>query len=320
MPVPCAGRAALDRCRRFSRAQSTYTVLDLLPTIWNMALLTTIAKLAVMRIFTGMACDACDTHQCCVLAFWRRMFVATFTRHFTVRAFQPVGGPSVVVEIPDRPGTGVMTVFAAHSELLFVFVFIFMTRKAIFRCVFVTECFVTILTRCGDMTPCQRKARPRMVELSGLPGPVAMALFTLGTQLILVLIVFLVAADAVERSVAVTAKIFVTSVTFNFRISMPIAQFESRLVMVEAPLGTFPVAFSMALTAFFTQVADMLVVFLVAANALFGRLFEHRALVALLALRFGVLAQQGERRCLMVKLGRLLPVALGVTVSAFLAQ
>jgi hypothetical protein len=159
-----------------------------------------------------------------------------------------------------------------------------------------------------------------MVKLGRLPGPVAMALFTLGTQLILVLIVFLVAADAVERGVAVTAKIFVTSVTFNFRISMPIAQFESGFVMVEAPFGTFPVAFGMAFAAFFTQVANMLVVFLVAANALFGSLFEHGTFVALLTLSFGVLAQQGKRRCLMIKLGRLFPVALGVTVSAFLAQ
>jgi hypothetical protein len=213
-----------------------------------------------------------------------------------------------------------MTVFAAHSELLFVYVSIFMTRKAIFRRVFVTECFVTILTWCGDMTPCQREAGTRMVKLRGLPGHVAVALFTPRTELILVLVVFLVAADAVQRGVAITAKIFVTSVTFNFRISMSIAQFEPGAVMAEATLGTFPVTLGVAFAALFTQVANMLVVFLVAANALFGSLFEHGALVALLAFCFGVLAQQGERRCLMVKLGRLLPVALGVAVPALLTQ
>ena len=128
-----------------------------------------------------------------------------------------------------------------------------------------------------------------------------MALFTLGTELILVLVVFFVAADAVHRGVAVTAKIFVTSVTFNFRIGVAIAQFELGLVVVEASLGTFPVALGMAFATLFAQVADMLVVFLVAAHALFGSLFEHGALVALLALSFGVLSQQGKRRFLMVK-------------------
>ncbi len=62
MPVPSAGRAALDRGRRFSRAQSTYSVLDLLPIIWNMALLTTVAELAIVRILVGMACNTCGTH------------------------------------------------------------------------------------------------------------------------------------------------------------------------------------------------------------------------------------------------------------------
>lgn len=285
-----------------------------------MTLLTTVTKVAIMRIFIGVACNTRRAYQRCILALGRRLLVAAFARHFAVRTIQPVGGPAVVVEIPNRPGTGVMTVFAAHSELLFVFVFIFMTRKAIFRRVFVTECFVTILTWCGDMTPCQREAGTRMVKLRGLPGPVSVALFTLGTELILVLVVFLMTADAVQRGVAVTAKIFVTSVTFNFRIRMAVAQFETGLVMVEAPFGTFPVTLGMAFTTLFSEVADMLVVFLMAANALFGSLFEHGVLVTFLAIHLGVLAQQGKRRCLMVKLGRLLPVALGVAVPALLAQ
>ncbi len=290
MPGTCGGQTAFDCGCRLSRGQCAHPVSDLPPVFRHVALLTTVAKLAVMRILIGMACNTRSAHDCRVLSLGRWLLVATFARHFAVRTVQPVGGPAVVIEIPDRPGTGVMTVFAAHSKLLFVFVFIFMTRKAILRCVFVTGCFVTILARRCDVTPRQRKTGPRVVELGGLPGPVAMALFTPGTQLILVLVILLVAADAIERSVAVTAKIFVTVVTFNFRISMPIAQFESGLVMVEAPLGTFPVALGMAFTALFTQVANMLVVFLVAANALFGRLFVHRVFVAFLAISLGVLA------------------------------
>jgi hypothetical protein len=65
-----------------------------------------------------------------------------------------------MIKFPDRPGTGVVTVFAAHSKLLFVFVFIFMTREAILRCIFVTVCFVTILTRRCDMPSGEGKAGP----------------------------------------------------------------------------------------------------------------------------------------------------------------
>jgi hypothetical protein len=147
-----------------------------------------------------------------------------------------------------------------------------------------------------------------------------MALFTLGPQLILVLVILLVAADAIHRSVAIAAKIFVTGVTSNFGIGMAIAQFELGAVMVEAPLHTFPISLGMALGTLFTQVAEVLVVFLVAPDALFGRLFVHCAFVTFLALGFGVLAKQGKCRCFVVELGRLFPVALGVAASALFTQ
>ena len=278
------------------------------------------SKLAVMHVLIGMACNASCTHYGRVLTLGSRLFVATLARSFLVCPVQPISRAAIVIKVPDRPGTGVVTVFAAHSKLLFVFVLIFMTREAIFCSVFVTVCFVTFLARRGDVTPCQRKTGPRMVVLRDLPGLVTMALFTLGTELILVLVIFLVATETVQRGVAVTAQIFVTNVTFNFRIGMAIAQLELRAVMTEAALGTFPVALSMALFTLFTEVANMLVVFLVAANALFGSLFVHRIFVALLALGFGVFAQQRKRRRFVVKLGRLFPVALGVAISAFLAQ
>ena len=160
MPVPCCGQTSFDCGSRFSRGQGTNPVFDPLPAFSRMALLTAVAKLAVVRVFIGVACNTGSTHYCCVLALGRRLLVATFARHLAVRTIQPVARPAVVIEFPDRPGTGVVTIFAAHSELLFVFVFIFMTRKAILRCIFVTVCFVTILTRRSDMAPRQRKTRP----------------------------------------------------------------------------------------------------------------------------------------------------------------
>ena len=133
-----------------------------------------------------------------------------------MRTVQPIGRPAIMIKFPDRPGTGVVTVFAAHSKLLFVFVFILVARNAILLCIFVTTCRMAVFARRGDMAPRERKAGLRVVELSGLPGLVAMTLFTLGAQLVLVLVVLLVTADAIHYRIAITAQVFVTGVTFNF--------------------------------------------------------------------------------------------------------
>jgi hypothetical protein len=63
----------------------------------------------------------------------------------------------------------------------------------------------------------------------------------------------------------------------------------------------------------------VLVIFLVAAIAFFGRFLEHGTLVASLALFFGVFSQQRKAGSSMVKLGRLLPAALAVAATAVFA-
>ena len=285
-----------------------------------MTLLTAVAELAVMYVLTAMACDTGRTNLCCVCVFRCGLPMTTLARYLAVRTFKPVGRPAVVVKVPNGPSTGVVTGFAAHSKFLFVFVFILVARKAISLRIFVTTCCMAILARRRNMPPRQWKTRLCMVELRGLPGLVTVALLTLDAQLILVLVVLLVAAVTVHGGVAVTAKVFVTGVTFDFRIGMGIAQFELAAIVVEAPLGAFPVAFGMAFGALFPQIAHVLVVFLVAADALLGCLLEHRTLVALLAIGLCVLAQQREGRRLMVEFRRLLPVAFGVAIATLLAK
>ena len=101
---------------------------------------------------------------------------------------------------------------------------------------------------------------------------------------------------------------------------MGIAQCKFGLVMVETPLGDLPIGFSMTVGALLTQSPLVLVVLLVTGVAVSGRLLEHTAQVATLAFDFGMFAEQGKAALIMVKLDRLLPVALVVATGTVLTQ
>lgn len=159
-----------------------------------------------------------------------------------------------------------------------------------------------------------------MVKLRRFPGFVAVALVALGALLAFVLVVLFVATQTIQRGLPEAAHIFVTGNAFDFRLRMPISQLEFGSVMVKTTSRGFPVAFNMAICTFFAQVAHMLVVFLVAAEAILGRLFEHGTLVAILAFDFCVFSQQGKGSGLMVKLRRLFPIAFRVAAAAILTQ
>lgn len=72
---------------------------------------------------------------------------------------------------------------------------------------------------------------------------------------------------------------------------MSIAQHEFGSIMTKTSGSYLPVAFQMAIRTFFAQAGVVLVVFLVAADAVSGRLLEHRAFMAAFALHLAVLAQ-----------------------------
>jgi hypothetical protein len=180
------------------------------------ALLAAVAKLAVMHILAAVARNAGRANFCGIHVLGCGLPMATLAGDFAVRALQPVGGPAVVVKVPDGPGTGVVTGFAAHSKLLFVFVFILVARNAILLCIFVTTCLMAVFAGRCDVAPGERKAGLCMIELRGLPRLVAVALFALGTQLVLVFVILLMAADAIHHRIAITAQVFVTGVTFDF--------------------------------------------------------------------------------------------------------
>lgn len=101
---------------------------------------------------------------------------------------------------------------------------------------------------------------------------------------------------------------------------MGVAQHKLGLVMVETPLRGFPITFPMTVGALLAQSPLVLVVLPVASEAVFRRLLEHAAQVTTLAFDLGMFAEQGKAALIMVKLGRLFPIALVVTAGTVLAQ
>jgi len=301
-------------------ADGTHAIADCFPVVGPMALLAAIAKLTVMHVVSGVAGDAGTAQWRRGLALGGWLLVTALAAHLAVRAIEAVFRAPVMVEVPHRPGAGVMAGIALTAQPFLVLVLGRVTGITVTRGIPVTAGLVAALARCGGVAPSQGKARARMVELGHGPGLVAMALLAAGTQLGLVLVVLLVAADAVHGRVAVAAQVLVAGRALHLGLGVGIAQGKAGAVVVEATGCGFPVTFGMALRALLTQVASVLVILLVAADALLGRFLEHGALVALLALGLGMLAQQREGGGLVVELGRFLPAALGVAVAALLAQ
>lgn len=109
-------------------------------------------------------------------------------------------------------------------------------------------------------------------------------------------------------------------VALERRFSMCVAQFEFGFVVIEATLGSFPIALAVAISTLLAQVAGVLVVFFMTGIAFLGCFFEEHALVTVFAVCFGVLAEQGKAGGVVVKLGNLFPVALGMATAAVFAQ
>jgi hypothetical protein len=277
-------------------------------------------KLAIVHVIRAVAADAGTADNRCIFSPRSGFLVTAVTGNLAVRTIQSISRPAIVIKVPNGPCTGVVAGFAAHSESLFVFVFILVARETVLWCILVTSCFMAPLTRGRDVPPREGKTRQRMVKLRGLPGFVAVALLALGALLALVLVVFFVAAQTIQRGLPEAAHIFMTCNAFDFRLRMSVSQLEFGSIMVKTTTCSLPVAFNMAICTFFAQVTHMLVVFLVAAEAILGRLFEHGTLVAILAFDFCVFAQQGKGGGIMVKLRRLFPIAFRVAAAAILTQ
>lgn len=124
--------------------------------------------------------------------------MATLTNYLHVRTIERILGPLVVVEIPQAPGAGVMATLAAHAQRLLMFVFLLVARKTVTRGVFETRRQMTALAGCRNMPSGQWEPGRGMVELFNLPGPVAVTGLAGRARLTLMLIIFFVAAIALN--------------------------------------------------------------------------------------------------------------------------
>jgi hypothetical protein len=136
----------------------------------------------------------------------------------------------------------------------------------------------------------KRKARQAVIKTGFFPNLVVVAGLALGAQLPFVLIVFSMATQAIQGGVAEAGQVFVASRALQLGLGMGIFERELGALMLEKALGCFPVAFVVAITTQGSQILLVLIVFGVAAVAIFGRLFVHRALMALLALHLRMFA------------------------------
>ena len=124
-------------------------------------------------------------------------------------------------------------------------------------------------------------------------------------QLGLVLIVLFVAGHATERRATHALQILVAGNALHARCRMRIAQRKLRFVVLEQAGSGLPSLSVVAIGTGFSQRAFVLIVFLVATEAVFRGFLEKGALVASRAFRLGVLAKQRKSGFVMVKLGRL---------------
>ena len=153
-----------------------------------------------------------------------------------------------------------------------------------------------------------------MIELvlSGLPILLDMALLALVAFLALMFIVFLMAGNArgfqfVVVQVAGMAILAFGGLVFAAQGVLGV------LVMVEQ--NVLPDFFVVATLAFSAELAFVLVVLLMAPQAIHRRVLEYRALVASVALDLIVLAMQRETGLVVIE-ARVIPITLRVAVTA----
>ena len=179
---------------------------------------------------------------------------------------------------------------------------------------------MAVLAHHSGMAPREWETAQVVVKLVDFPRTIAVTLFALLALLALVLVIFFVAAVAVQRRVAIAFEVFVAAAALEFCISMGVAKLKLRQVMVKAARSRLPVALAVAISAGLAQGALVLVFLLVAANTVLGGFLEHRVFVAVLAIGLHVLAQQREAGLIVIELGRLFPAAFAVAASAIPAQ
>lgn len=276
-----------------------------------MALLALRSKSPLMAIIRFVATDARSRQAHASL---HRLAVARVAVDLCMGAIKRKFRFPVMAEIPDLPVPRVVAGLAQNAAPALVLVIALVTRVAIALRVLEPGGSVALLAVSDDMAASKGELSAAMVKLGSLPVFGAVAVAALLSFLSLVDIVLLVAGEAVRRRML---EIGVPVAVLALGLNVLAKQRKLGLGVIERAL--LPVALRMAVTAGLPQGTFVLVVFLVTGVAGRGRLLEHGALVAGLALDVAMLAPEREA-CLAVIESRLCPVALSVAVGTGLGE
>lgn len=137
---------------------------------------------------------------------------------------------------------------------------------------------VAILAHHQRVLTSQGESGPIVVKTLHFPVLVGVATLALVSNLPLMFVILLVAADAEHGCIAHALDILVARLAFHAGCCVCIAQPKTSLVVLKA--GRLPVLLSVAAPTLRSQIAGMLVVLLVAGIALLAGLLEHSAFVA----------------------------------------
>ena len=236
-----------------------------------------------------MTTDALHRHQSPLLG--RRRMAACAGRAL-VLAIQREPGAQIVIVVPVLPGAGVVTLCAIRAQGLLVFVILDMAGHAGHLGVLEAGRCMTSFALDRRVLAKKRKPCQAMIKLGKFPFAVTVTLLTLHTFLPLMLVIFPVTVQAIHRCSSETAQILVAGNALDTRFRVRVAQDKFGTVMVEATICGLPLGLGMAFSALLAQRRVVLVVLLVASQAILRRLFEHGALVTFLAFDPCVLAQQ----------------------------
>lgn len=213
-----------------------------------------------------------------------------------------------------------MTTLATHSQRQLVFVFFFVTGVTLPWRILETRSLMAAFAGGNDVPTNQWEACQGMVKLADLPGAVVMARLTRCTSLSLMLVIFFMATKTICRCLAVAFQVFVASRALELGLSVSIAQTEFGFIVREVSGGCLPVTLTMAVATFFAQCTAVLVIFFMATETVFRRVFEQGALVTVFAFHINMLAQQGKAAFVVIKPCRLFPASFAVTADTVPTQ
>lgn len=224
---------------------------------------------------------------------FHRPAVAISALRFFMSAIQLELG-AIVVKIPRFPATGVVAILTLRTEASLVHILLLMAAIACGGRIAESGCQMTLLALDLGMTAGELKARLGMIIGRILPEFFVMAALTLVAKLAIMLVILLVAGNALGFQFTLVNRSFcrqVAVVALQLQVLVPQPILGIAVMIKNARLPLFLGMASLALVAIAPFVALLLVILLVAGNTLLLQLeiklkvfTRNLALVARLAL------------------------------------